>query len=141
MTDNANVDETWERFTTLSKAVLKTLRVQGIKIVGGLGGPTSRPVINTKSVCFNGCKSQGGDYETCEILRGGKDRFNFCKTARLPYDVAVVAILAIGEHLGVLTASSDGEASDWAAGLKLASEVCGEPVGLPAEVCPAEPRS
>lgn len=55
------------------------------------------------------------------------EAFNFCKTARKPYDIVVTACLAILKHrLGdAIEVSSDGDASDWSAGVKLARKVTG----------------
>lgn len=49
----------------------------------------------------------------------------FCKTARKPYDVVVVAALALLKHrLGdAISVSSDGYAENWEAGVKLARQV------------------
>lgn len=49
---------------------------------------------------------------------------DFCKTARKPYDVAVVACLIILKHyLGDLfQVESDGDANDWTDGLELAKK-------------------
>jgi hypothetical protein len=55
----------------------------------------------------------------------GQDNFNFCKTAMKPYDIVVTACLAILKYrLGdAIQVSSDGDASDWEAGTKLACKV------------------
>jgi hypothetical protein len=54
-----------------------------------------------------------------------QDGFNFCKTARKPYDKVVVACLIVLKHyLGAqIEVSSDGESSDWVAGLQLAQRL------------------
>lgn len=53
------------------------------------------------------------------------DVFNFCKTARKPYDLAVVACLVILKHyLGEsIQVSSDGDVIDWRDGTKLARQL------------------
>ena len=57
----------------------------------------------------------------------GLDGSNFCKTARKPYDIVVVACLAVLKHrLGdLIDVSSDGNAKDWTQGLELARRVTG----------------
>lgn len=62
-----------------------------------------------------------------EHLRADLDNegmtFQFCKTARKPYDVAVVAALCYlaSEYPGHVTrVASDGDAADWREGLELA---------------------
>jgi len=48
-------------------------------------------------------------------------KFEFCKTARKPYDEVVVGILDYADALGLLEFTSDGNFNDLAAGRKLAS--------------------
>ena len=50
---------------------------------------------------------------------------DFCKTARKPYDLVVVACLAIlKHHLGDnVNVSSDGDSTNWVDGVKFASSV------------------
>jgi hypothetical protein len=59
--------------------------------------------------------------------------FDFCKTARKPYDVVVTGVLCILAEAG-LDVSSDGEAEDWEAGRAWAQGVLGRPVKIPAGV-------
>lgn len=53
---------------------------------------------------------------------GFQKGFNFCKTAQKPYDIAVVACLIILQHYlkDAIEVSSDGDATDWFPGLKIA---------------------
>ena len=69
---------------------------------------------------------------------GGPDEaphtYNFCKTAGKPYDAAVTAVLSIVNHYAaaVYAISSDGEAQDWAVGVRrLASGAIQAPVTNP----------
>jgi hypothetical protein len=52
---------------------------------------------------------------------------DFCKTRQNPYDIVVVACLAVLKHrLGVaMNVSSDGRPADWTAGIDLARRVTG----------------
>jgi len=74
-------------------------------------------------ICFNGHVDDGGNYETFHFNKqGGRE---FTKTARKPYDLIVVACLAVakdifGEEIDV---SSDGDHEDWEAGTAFASKV------------------
>ena len=67
------------------------------------------PLISVKEgICINGVGSNG--HESFHIRPSGNDNFNFCKTARKPYDLAVATILLrartlMGEEF---TFSSDG---------------------------------
>jgi hypothetical protein len=90
------------------------------------------PSVNDLEIRFNGIEDDG--HETFMLLRK-KKRFNFCKTARKPYDRVVVAVLCLANHFApdVWDIGSDGNAEDWEAGLALARTV--EPncpmVGMP----------
>lgn len=68
--------------------ILKVADNRGISIRGGLGN--GKPVANLDEIRFNGDKKLGEDYETFALLG---DDFQFCKTARQPYDLAVCLVL------------------------------------------------
>lgn len=81
---------------------------------------------------FNGCEEQS--HETFRLgakpvdvdtpwNKGNEKIFDFCKTARKPYDTVVVACLAaLADILGDdIEVSSDGSPEDWKDGVKLAS--------------------
>lgn len=61
------------------------------------------------SIVFNGyCYGHGGDdesYETFGLTFDGT--WNFCKTARLPYDLAVKCILMLAEKYDLLAVDKD----------------------------------
>lgn len=107
-------------------------------IIAGQDGE-GKPDLRLDKVIFNG---QGNDsYETFLFepygnnpspSGGGKD-FSFCKTACKPYDIVVVACLAIAaENLGEgIEVSSDGNRSDWVEGVALASRVLSRDVPNP----------
>ncbi len=59
------------------------------------------------------------------------DGFNSCKTRGLPYDVLVVACLAVAAELLGVRVLSDGDWRDWELGVALASRVLGRPVPNP----------
>lgn len=85
---------------------------------------------------FNG---RGGDgHETFLIPQNltELDSFQFCKTARKPYDAVVVAVLATMAHYApnVLEVSSDGDGVDWEAGCALASDILGVKIPVPSTV-------
>lgn len=70
-------------------------------------------------IVFNGLGEES--HETFVIYQNGNG-WNFCKTARKAYDVAVTACLVYLEstYPKKFTASSDGQVGDWQAGLDLA---------------------
>ena len=73
------------------------------------GWGENEPQIDENAIWFNGDASKEEDYETFGV-RVGDEGFNFCKTARQPYDVYVcVACLILKEHFGDdLCLTSDG---------------------------------
>jgi len=53
------------------------------------------------------------------------ENFNFCKTAQKPYDIVVVACLAVLKYRlkDNIVVSSDGDSKDWTKGIELANHV------------------
>lgn len=81
---------------------------------------------------YGGLKLNGKEYLAHEdfVMRehfseAVKDGFQFCKTARKPYDVVVVACLAILKYrLGdAIQVDSDGYAEEWTDGVELAKRL------------------
>ncbi len=93
-----------------------------IKIVDGHGKVDSKPEITNDIICFNG--STKNSHETFILERKRKSSeydqedkgkfFEFCKTARKPYDLAVCAVLIIAKnHFNDnILVRSDGEIND-----------------------------
>lgn len=73
---------------------------------------TEPPVINDSHVIFNGIGKDA--HETMCLQRLGTG-FQFCKTARKPYDNAVMALLILANAYAPACweISSDGESEDW----------------------------
>lgn len=63
-------------------------------------------------ITFNGIGDAA--HETMWFDRKG-DGFQFCKTARKPYDIAVIALLLLANRYApeVWDIGSDGDAKDW----------------------------
>lgn len=83
------------------------------------------PVGKYTGIYINGKgELQHEDFSTREHIT--MDSGGFCKTAQKPYDTAVVAALILLKHyLGEsMEVSSDGDASDWLEGLRLAKSIC-----------------
>ena len=73
----------------------------------GKGNPT----VTFERIAFNGDRSLDHNHETFSI--GKETGFNFCKTARKPYDYAVRKVLRYAEEHGFVTdVSDDGENED-----------------------------
>ena len=79
------------------------------------------PQFDTKGIRFNGVGELG--HETF-VLRPDDVSWAFCKTARKPYDVLVVATLIIVKHhCETFSWSSDGEVEDFEDALELLQSV------------------
>lgn len=71
---------------------------------------TGKPYIGLNQIVFNGNKRADMDlsYESFILNNVAKD-FNFCKTARKPYDYTVRRVLKLAKKYGLVTnVSSDG---------------------------------
>lgn len=91
-----------------------------LKIRGGSG--SGKAIINQNEVCFNGDEKRNLNHETFYITPQPQD-WNFCKTARKPYDLFVcVVLLAAHNHLDY-EVRSDGNLDDWMPAIELYSEV------------------
>ena len=116
-----NIDKSEEKFATavnLFKKKLKELP-KDIRMCNGNG--KGKPIITPTDVVFNGSAKNGEDYDTFYIgldYDESDSKFNFCKTNRLPYDVAVcLALLCFKYAYGIdFRYFSDGERTDegWA---------------------------
>lgn len=124
--DNAG----WERGLADCGRIIRASR-------GILAGPgrTGRPECGD-GVAFNGRGENGHeDFTLPANPIDGATKFEFCKTARKPYDSVVTACLAVMalRAPGAIRVHSDGDADEWAGGLALAERVIGERVHYPCE--------
>lgn len=113
--------EKFANAVALFKEGLKKL--QDIPLGNGIG--KGKPIITDTEVCFNGKAPE--DYETCAMSLESKG-FDFCKTARQPYDVAVCLLLlcmadAFGDDFEY---SSDGDIENGEEGWARAKEIFNE---------------
>ena len=112
-----DIDKSEEKFAAavdLFKEKLKELP-KSIRLANGVG--EGKPIITHTEVVFNGIAADGEDYETFAIILADDESnssFNFCKTARLPYDAAVcLALLCFKDAYGNdFNYSSDGDIND-----------------------------
>lgn len=120
-----------EAFKKISKELNEVLpkiqQEQDFVLRGGLG--EGEPRINENEVWFNGdgTNNQDLDLETfaIDLFEAGNYRkveeyekegvFGFCKTARKPYDFAVmISLMVIKHHIGSdFSISSDGDFNEW----------------------------
>lgn len=100
-----------------AKKIVKVAMEDGIKLGDGCG--VNEPIIKEGFIDLNGWEDYGEDHETFRL--SDNTSFDFCKTARKPYDTVVVAILidAIVNNLKYDDISSDGNYSDWQDGIEL----------------------
>lgn len=99
---------------------------------------TGEPEFTSEEIAFNGDESKGLDHESFVINRDNTERaqsrgsenglvFDFCKTARKPYDLMVqISMLRLKHHFPESKISSDGDSKDWANGNKLYKKIFGE---------------
>lgn len=90
-----------------------------------------KPLLTSDEIRFNGRGDDG--HETFSLKRhfvfrdyrpDADEDFDFCKTAQKPYDLVVVAVLALAKHHfgNRLNVSSDGERGDWVEGVAFLNE-------------------
>ena len=116
-----NTEDLRKRFKRASRYVKDFVRFMDqnksdvFKICGGLG--EGKPIFNETEIWFNGDASQQLDHETFGIhwsrpnLHG---KWNFCKTARKPYDLIVCFTLLVFADIfpKAFEFSSDGGMND-----------------------------
>lgn len=89
--------------------VKKIIDASIVDIVGWDGKEGTTPIITEEEVSFNGLAPE--DYESFYL--GSEGGFGFCKTARLPYDEVVKAILIVAEKYGIVSDFSfDGDTTE-----------------------------
>ena len=101
----------------------KIIKESGVLIRGGSGDSDSTPSVLKYMIRLNGDEVDDQGHETFQI-GAGDTKFNFCKTARKPYDVVVVAICIYLKSLGIFSWSSDGGPEDHKEGQELLLKCC-----------------
>lgn len=105
--------------------------VQGVALRGPSGETPGAPTVGDEEIAFNGAGEDAHESFHVRRIRAPlepwqtPDRrgWDFCKTARKPYDVAVTACLCyLATVAETHTVSSDGSGRDWLAGLELARQ-------------------
>lgn len=95
-----------------------------LRLCGGDG--TGKLFVNDEALIFNGDAKQSLDHETFYFDITNITEFNFCKTARKPYDFAVcVALLAMANHIEGFEFSTDGQLDDWKPAIEFYNEKVG----------------
>jgi hypothetical protein len=92
---------------------------------GGCG--IDEPFFTKKEIWFNGDKTDGDNHETFYFSSTDKTDFDFCKTARKPYDIAVcLCLLSLGNNIEGFTFTSDGNYQDWIAPIHIYQDNIGD---------------
>ena len=97
-----------EDFLEEVKEIIRDCAKKGIAIRGWSG--EGKPTLTTDKIAFNGNGKADKDlsHETFSISNN-ETGFDFCKTARKPYDYAVRRVLKLAKQYGLVTkVSSDG---------------------------------
>ena len=114
-----STDTSWKKFTSTCRKLYKNLpattetaggfyKNDPIEIADGLG--ENKPIFNNVMVYFNGKGELG--HETFMIKRIPNQNSDFCKTARKPYDLLVVACLIAAYQILDYRFCSDGFYND-----------------------------
>tara|TARA_B100002049_G_scaffold216394_1_gene182295 strand:- start:1414 stop:1986 length:573 start_codon:yes stop_codon:yes gene_type:complete len=125
---------------------------EGVFKVASKNSTIEHTFVSTESmILFNGCEPADGGGEadlghetmllerTCtpedwqeDAFKSGEGIFNFCKTARKPYDLLVCALLLVCENEapGCWTIRSDGDWSEWKQAINLVNEIYGLKGGI-----------
>lgn len=116
-------DEQWHQLCQQVTVVVKLIRKMPeyrFSVCDGLGEKKIRLVEelftdNGRTIAFNGDARLGLDHETFLLSQKCDTSFNFCKTARKPYDFLVTAILILVNHHcpDCYRICSDGEKQEW----------------------------
>ena len=104
---------------------------------GGISGYTAHTKPGTYGgLTFNGKGEAGHETFIMREHYSQNDRTGFCKTAREPYDILVVACLSIlAYRLGdAVSVYSDGTTADWKAGVSLAQYILKRKVTTPSTI-------
>lgn len=117
--------ETWDEICADVRLLIDTADVP---VAGCYDSPIFR---EDDAICFNGIRDD--EHETFVFTRS-PESFNFCKTARKPYDLLVAAVLAVAKDYDPdISVRSDGDLDDqeWIDALAFASETLMRPIAYP----------
>ena len=97
-----------EDFCEAVRKIIEDSKAKGIFIGNAWG--EGEPVITPDKIAFNGDASKDLDHESCYFSNEDEIGFDFCKTARKPYDYTVREVLKVAEQMNIITnLRSDGE--------------------------------
>lgn len=124
----------WDDLIAVTKDIMWR---SGVELADPMGNVLGGEVISSKEIAFNGIAEDSHesfvlnrvmrelyDYEK-GMMQEDPGVFDFCKTARKPYDTVVTAVLiaAVAITGDAYVVSSDGYAEDWEEGMQLLDRV------------------
>jgi hypothetical protein len=124
----------WDSITSDFQALLGRLP-ESVQLVSWNGKEGTSPEVSAERISFNGVGERG--HESMVLGRRCPERmFQFCKTARKPYDLAVVALLIlIYQHAPeFFRLESDGGAEEWKPALNWVNSVLGVQYAIPPNI-------
>lgn len=130
-------EQQWKAFQADAEVILKHVQDNfGIVL---MTNDDKTVLIDSERVNLNGDERQGLDHETFFLEKDYRE-FNFCKTARKPYDLAVCALLLLAhehmkEHHDI---GSDGSFEEWQEAMQLNADVLGRAYKLPERIDSSE---
>ena len=139
----------WEPTRSFNDLEWKEISSKASKLLTEAGVPVQLeddnprpPRIDEDVILFNGVGEDG--HEPFCLSRKPNSTFEFCKTARKPYDVLVCSVLLIAHKVAsdALDISSDGYAEEWLPAVDLLTRIFDEDFSLPngLDLAPAERR-
>lgn len=119
-----------------AKMICDYAQAKGIPLANGNAEAGTQPVFTEGFFSLNGVSDENGDngHETFhwagiptlpDYRKNESEHFDFCKTARKPYDAVVTAILIRAKVIygSCVSVSSDGDWEDWSSGRELYESV------------------
>jgi hypothetical protein len=110
-----------------ARRIVDMARSAGYTVAGPMG--TGEPKFDDFGISLNGSQDLWEDHETFELTPNATD-FDFCKTARKPYDAVVCAILlraSLRVPGFIVKSNGDIDGDDWAEGRLLYAMTFDEP--------------
>ena len=129
--DNGISEDTW---ATICGQVRRLFDISPVKLVGNAEGTWRKPRLDTMIILFNG--ANGAGCEDFLVRRHAEQRrvarYEHIKTDRQPYDIVVLAVLAIIQaNVPDFVIESDGTFDEWVHGAALAAAASGTFVPVP----------
>lgn len=119
-------------FVEFSKDIARLIASAAVPVAREYDDPQTRPLVDVDEIRFNGIDGDGHETFHIGMKNGGRKQddgtvFDFCKTARKPYDLLVTAsLIAAKKHFGEdIKVSSDGDDEDWEEARDLCERVLG----------------